>query len=260
MIELYHNDMSTCSQKVRFALAEKGLSWTNRYMNLRARDQQKPAYLELNPNAVVPTLVDDGAVILESTVINEYLDDAYPEIPLRSKDATERARMRLWTKQLDEGVHAMTGVLSTGIAFRYQKLALGEAEVEALIENVPDPVKRARTRADIMQGVDAPHFPDAARRFDRLLEDFESALQNGAWLAGKDFSLADIAYAPYMVRLDQLQLAFMWDRRPHVAGWYEKLQQRAGFQSGLVEWFNSAYLTLMEEKGREVRSKIEELL
>ena len=260
MIELYHNDMSTCSQKVRFALAEKGLDWTNRYMNLRARDHQTPEYIALNPNAVVPTLVDDGVVIIESTVINEYIDDAYPETPLRSSNPMERARMRLWTKELDEGVHAMTGVLSTGVAFRYQKLGLGEEALESLIENVPDPIKRARTRADIMQGVDAPHFPDAVKRFNKLLGDFESALTDSDWLAGKDFSLADIAYAPYMVRLDQLQLRFLWDHRPHVARWYDTLQKRPGFHTGLVEWFNSAYLTLMEEKGKEVNSKIKAIL
>ena len=108
MIELYHNDMSVCAQKVRFALGEKTLQWKNRHLNLRAGDQQKPEYVKLNPNAVVPTLVDDGNVIIESTVICEYLDDAYPEPSLSPRNPVERARMRLWTKQLDESVHAAT--------------------------------------------------------------------------------------------------------------------------------------------------------
>lgn len=125
MIELYHNDMSVCAQKVRLALAEKKLSWEGHHLNLRAADQQKPEYLKLNPNAVVPALVDNGTVIIESTVINEYLDDAYPEPRLKPADAAGRARMRLWTKQLDEGVHAATSVVSSAIAFRYQKLAQG---------------------------------------------------------------------------------------------------------------------------------------
>jgi glutathione S-transferase len=63
MIELYHNDMSVCTQKARFALAEKKLVWESRHLNLRAGDQQKPEYLKLNPNAVVPKLMDNGAVI-----------------------------------------------------------------------------------------------------------------------------------------------------------------------------------------------------
>ena len=86
MIELYHNDMSVCAEKVRFALAEKAIPWTSHHLNLRAGDQQKPEYLKLNPNALVPTLVDNGTVIIESTVINEYLDDAYPELRLRPRE------------------------------------------------------------------------------------------------------------------------------------------------------------------------------
>jgi glutathione S-transferase len=256
MIELYHNDMSTCSQKVRFALAEKGLEWTNRYLNLRGRDHQKAEYLKLNPNAVVPTLVDNGAVIIESTIINEYLDDAYPEPRLRPADARARARMRLWTKQLDEGAHAATGVLSTGIAFRYQKLALGPEALEALIENVPDPVKRERTRQDIMKGVDTNHFADAVKRFDGLLGDFEVALSDGPWLAGGEFSLADIAYAPYMIRLEHLQLEMLWENRSRTAGWYTRLRERPAFQTSITAWLSDSYLTLMEEKGREVQNKI----
>ena len=81
MLELYHNDMSTCSQKARLALAEKGLKWTSHHLELRAGDQQKPDYTKLNPNAVVPTLVDNGRVIIESTIINEYIDDAFPAPP-----------------------------------------------------------------------------------------------------------------------------------------------------------------------------------
>ena len=92
MLELFHNDMSTCSQKVRLALAEKGLDWTDHHLNLRAADQQKLDYLALNPNGVVPTIRDYGTVVIESTVINEYLDDAYPAPPLRPEDASARSR------------------------------------------------------------------------------------------------------------------------------------------------------------------------
>jgi len=87
-------------------------------------------------------LVDDGTVVIESTVICEYLDDAYPEPRLRPTDPVGRARMRLWTKQLDEGVHAATSVVSSAIAFRYQKLAIGMEELEKFHQKMPDPIKR----------------------------------------------------------------------------------------------------------------------
>jgi glutathione S-transferase len=85
MLELYHNDMSTCAQKVRLALAEKEANWHSHHLDLRARDQQKPEYIKLNPNAVVPTLNHDGAIIIESTVINEYIDDALAGPALRRR-------------------------------------------------------------------------------------------------------------------------------------------------------------------------------
>ncbi len=260
MIELYHNDMSVCAQKVRFALAEKSLKWESHHLNLRAGDQQKPEYLKLNPNAVVPTLVDNGATIIESTMINEYLDDAYPDIPLRPAGALGRARMRLWTKQLDDSVHAATSVISTAIAFRFQKLANGMEALEKFHRNMPDPVKRERSWENITKGVDSRYFPESIKRFDKLLADMESGLSHGPWLAGKEFSLADIGYAPYATRLDHLQLQFLWDKRPHFAHWYERLLERRTYKAAFEDWFNPNYLPLMKEKGREVNGHVKEIV
>jgi glutathione S-transferase len=207
MLELFHNDMSTCSQKVRLALAEKGLDWTSHHLNLRAAEQQKPDYLALNPNGVVPTLRHNGTVIVESTIINEYLDDAYAEPILRPTDAAARARMRLWTKQLDEGLHAATGVLSTCIAFRHQHLrGKTREEIEAYLARMPDEAKRERQTENIFKGIESKFFRAAVHRFDKLLAHMELDLTKSEWLAGADYSLADIAYAPYAVRLDHLQL------------------------------------------------------
>ena len=78
LLELYHADRSTCSQKVRICLAELGLQYRSRPINLIAGEQLTPAYLAINPNGVVPALVHDDAVIIESTVICEYLCEAFP--------------------------------------------------------------------------------------------------------------------------------------------------------------------------------------
>jgi len=260
MIELYHNDMSVCAQKVRFALAEKKLAWENHHMNLRAGDQQQPEYLKLNPNAVVPTLVDNGTVIIESTVICEYLDDGYPEPSLKPRDAVGRARMRLWTKQLDEGVHAATSVVSSAIAFRYQKLAAGMEALEEFHKKMPDPVKREKSWENITKGVESRFFAEAVKRFDKLLGDMESALVDSTWLAGNDFSLADIGYAPYITRLDHLQLQFLWDERPHIPVWYDRLRERRGYTEALEKWFNANYLPMMKEKGMEAQAKVKAIV
>ena len=88
----------------------------------------------------------------------------------------------------------------------------------------------------------------------------ERALGAAPWLAGSAFSLADIAYAPYVTRLDHLQLVAMWKSRPRLAEWYARIRERAGYQDGLTRWFNPKYLELMAEKGRETWPRVAEIL
>lgn len=260
VLELYHNDMSTCAQKVRTALGEKGLDWTGHHLNLRAGDTQKPEYLKLNPGGVVPTLIDDGTVIIESTVINEYIDDRFPDHPLRPTDPVERARMRLWTKQLDEGVHAATGVISACIAFRHQHLKKTPEQIAEYLAKVPNAERRERTRQAIELGVESPQFPGAIQRFEKLLSDMAAALEDAPWLAGRSHTLADVAYTPYMIRLEHLQLGPMIDRRPKLKAWGERLKERPSWAKGIGQWLNQSYLSLMEEKGAEAWPKAKRIL
>ena len=69
-------------------------------------------------------------------------------------------------------------------------------------------------------------------------------------------SLADVGYAPYMARLEHLQLQFLWDKRQHVPAWFERLEERRGYKEGIGSWLNGSYLTLMKEKGAEVQSRV----
>jgi glutathione S-transferase len=163
-LALYHNDMSSCAQKVRLMLAEKGLQWESRHLNLRAGEHQQAWYVKLNPRAVVPTLIDGDIVVPESNVINEYLDERFPDPPLKPADPFGRAKMRLWTKQLDEGVHdAGIAILSFGVAFRHQYISKGEAGKE-MLESIPDPIKRERRRDVIEKGLDSAFFKIAISR------------------------------------------------------------------------------------------------
>lgn len=261
MLELYHNDTSTCAQKVRLTLAEKHLSWKSHHLDLRAGDQQKPEYLKLNPRGVVPTLVDDGIAVRESNVIMEYLDDQYPEIRLRPADAHGKARMRLWTKRLDEGHHDIaTATLSMGIAFRHQYLARGPEGCEALIDKIPDPVRRERRRDVIMNGVEAKEFRTAVIMWERLLSDMQDTLSSGAWLAGPDYSLADAAFTPYLTRLDHLNALGFIAKRPRVADWYERVRARPSYAEAIRKWDNPSYIALMREKGAEAWPRIQALI
>ena len=90
MLRLYHAWASTCSQKVRLALAEKELPYEGVVLSLRRFEQLSPDFLSINPEGVVPVLVHDDFVVRESTIINDYLDDAFPERPLRGRLPTLR--------------------------------------------------------------------------------------------------------------------------------------------------------------------------
>jgi len=255
MLVLYHNDMSVCAQKVRLCLAEKGLAYEARHLNLRAGDQQKPDYLKLNPKGVVPTLVDDDVVVTESIVINEYLDDAFPKHPLRPNDPAGRARMRWWTKQIDDSIFAATGTVSMSVAFHHQYTP------EVLADLVRQRGEPFRKRFALLQmGANNPNFPDAIKRLYKMVVDMNAALERGPWLCGEMLTLADVAFAPYLTRLDHLKFLGFLDKHPRAAQWYERMRNRETYRTALAAQFNPKYLPLMEEKGRAAWPRVKEFV
>src|SRR5262252_5915798 len=133
---LYNAPPSTCSQRVRFVLNAKGLPFTERKLDLLAGDQLKPDYLALNPNGVVPTLVHDGAVVIDSSVIIEYLDEVMPQDEnFTPKDPAERAAMRALMRFIDEMPAAAVRVPTFNLAFLPRFAAISEEEFVAFAES-----------------------------------------------------------------------------------------------------------------------------
>ena len=259
-LELYHNDVSVCAQKVRLTLAEKELNWVDHHLVLRDGDHLTPEYLKLNPNGVVPTLIHDDRVITESSVINEYLDQVFPESALRPSDPFQLAEMRIWTKQIDDSIHTATGTISFCMVFRLQHMERTPEEREERINQIPVPGRRARIRQSIEMGIEAPAFHDSITRFDKLLTDIDAALEGRKWLLGDDMTLADLNYVPYVTRLEALQLHGMFDERPRLRDWYACLKARPSYQNAMTEWLNPFYVKVMEEQGIDLWPRIKELL
>ena len=246
--------MSVCAAKVRFAMAEKGLEYTSHMVNLLAREHKTPEYLALNPNGVVPTLVHDGYVVFESTIINEYLEEKFPQVSLMPKSSQGKARVRKWTLQLDTNIHTATSVLTTCIAFRYFFLAMSAEDLELHFTNQPgaDPLKMERHNDNIKNGVDSKYFAHAVLTFNKLLKAIDEELSGGvSWLAGDQFSLADIGYTPYIRRLEHLQLKAMWENLPYLSDWYDRLQRREAFKIAILDWDNLPYINNMAKKGAQ---------
>jgi glutathione S-transferase len=251
MLALYHNDMSLCAQKVRICLAEKDLEWEDRHIALRSGEHQKEWYRKLNRRAVVPTLIDGDKVITESNVILEYLDERFPEPSLSPKDPFGRAKMRLWTKQLDEDIHdACAAIITFGLAFRHQYLQRGE-QGKQMLEQIPNIFKRERRRDVIEKGIKSQHFRIAVQRLVQLLNEMEEALSKHPWLAGDTYSLADVAFTPYIVRLEHLNILQILDNYPRVSDWYARCKQRPSFDIAIRKWENADYLALMRKGGEE---------
>lgn len=234
MLTLYHAPTAVCAAKARVVLAEKGLSYEGHLINLHLGDQFKPEYLKLNPNAVVPTLVHDGNVLIESTVINEYLDEAFPERPLRPEGPLGHARVRLWTKKEDT-IHDAINTMTATIVFRHELLQKSPEERAARYSKMPDPAKREKWRRMMDEGLASPIVGEALVRFARHFRDMEKALADGQWLVGKEFTLADAGLLSFFYRLEMLSCAGLWrEHFPRVSDWYERAKARPSFQSAIV--------------------------
>jgi glutathione S-transferase len=240
MITLYHHGSSVCAAKVRIVLAEKSLPWDGVYIDILRGDQFDPAYVKLNPKAVVPTLVDDGKVIVESSVICEYLDEAFPTPPLKPADPEHRAAMRLWTKAVDEFLHPACAELTFASCHRFIVGRLSPEKFEEFLASTP-PLSvtadwHARKKEIVRQGMAAPRVDRTFRLYDSYLKKMEDTLTGQRWLAGNAYSLADIAMTPYINRLDMLGMSEMWTgSRPRLTEWFERIKARASFQPALLD-------------------------
>lgn len=232
MLELYHSVNSVCAQKVRVALAEKNLEYREHLMTLRG-DQFDPGYMKLNPNGVVPTLVHDGRVVIESSVILYYLDEAFPTPPLMPRDPLERAKVRIVNKLVDEYVHNSCTILTFATAFRPWFAGLTGEQIEQRLAKSPSK-KRTEYKRDVaLHGLDSKFAREALEHHEKLLQLVDAS--GGGWLAGAEFSLADIAVIPYVLRLDLLRLSRLWDKRPGVASWYKRAMARAPVKKEILD-------------------------
>lgn len=238
MITLYTHPMSPCAQKVRIVLAEKGLEWRARPINLQQKENLEPWYLELNPLGVVPTLVEDNKPVIESSLICEYLEDRYPQTSLRSQNAHEIARMRLWLKHIDIKLHPACGALQWPLVMRPALLEKSEEEQQALINRVVEEPRRERQRRLLKMGLEAPDVVGAVKTYHDTIVKMEQALQQTRWLAGDTLSLADCAMAPYFQTIRQFGWELFFDDAPAVKQWYSAISNRESYRNAVTADFS----------------------
>jgi glutathione S-transferase len=197
MIKLYTFPPSTNSRKVRIALIEKGLEFERISIDLTKREQKNPDYLKVHPFGQIPALDDEGFVVYDSTIINEYLEDEYPYPPLMPSDSEGRARARMMEDFRDAHFNPY-------FVHIIQESRKPEAERDnQRIENAKDEITKA---------------------FDRI----EAELQGRDYLTGA-FSLADVAFMANIELLDRFAIAVDPVKYKNTVGWIARLKARPSF-------------------------------
>ena len=228
---LYNAPQSTCSQRVRFVLNAKGLPFAEKHLDLLAGDQLAPDYLKLNPNGVVPTLDHDGRIVVDSSVIIEYLDEVFPDAAnFTPRDPVRRAAMRSLMRFIDEMPAAAVRVPTFNLAFLPRFAAMSEEEFLAFAESKP-------LRKEFMLAMGRKGFPQkdmesALGRLRRTYERMDDSIHEsgGPWLFGRDITLADVAVMPAIVRMADLGRESDWADLPRVAKWYELIRAEPAFK------------------------------
>ncbi len=192
-IKFYDFPSSPNCQRVKVVLAEKQLPYDIVSVDLRKKEQKNPDFLRLNPYGKVPVLTDGDTVLYESCIINEYLEENYPESPLMPKDPALRAKIRIL---IDYGMNHLNAP--------YQTLR----EELAKDEKDRDPAKIAAAKKETRD----------------LLKRFEDHMGNHPFLAG-NFSLLDADVIPRFLRYESMGV-LPDPSLPKLGNWLQRMKER----------------------------------
>ncbi len=222
---LYHAWASSASRKVRLCLAEKGLAFEGRVLDLLRFQHHSEWYKALNPGGIVPCLVVDGRALVESNLINEFLDEAFPDPPLMPGDPFARHEVRRFAKYVDDVCLPAVQKPNWTKTMRPLARQWSDEELDRRLAAIPSAERRALWRrmdrerftpGEIDTALDV--LEDMTRRLERYLE-----ASGGPWLFGDRPTLADIAAAPYVVRFEEERPARL---APRTGRWWQAFTSR----------------------------------
>ncbi|BDD09102.1 thiol:disulfide oxidoreductase [Fulvitalea axinellae] len=220
-LHLYHHQGSNCAARIRMALEEKGLKWTGHSINLVTCEHLKPEYLRINPESCVPALIHNGFSITGSEDILRYLEETYPEPSLCT--GTEKEKAEIW-RWVDEAAHSH---LDTTVSFLYaHKMGRPCAKKHLPIYEKINP-ERARFIKERGYNMSEKQRLEAIAHNHKMFQKLEDNLSRKAYLAGDEFSLADIAWGMNIILLENF--GFNFSEYPKVNEWSQKIRQRPAY-------------------------------
>jgi glutathione S-transferase len=235
MLELYDAEPAANSLKVLLAIKEKGVPFTSHFVNLHEFQQHEPWFVKINPNGQVPALVHDGKVVTESTVINEYLDEAFEGPALRPADPYWRARMRIWTKFVDEYFCPALSFIAWHHMIRNITDKLTPEQLEAKIARIPLKEQQEKWRTSARQGYTREQLEEWGRQVRVSIARMEKQLGETPWLAGERFSLADVSCFAITAAMPRMSPNLVNPKdTPRLLDWHGRMCARAGVQAALA--------------------------
>ncbi|OSP54879.1 glutathione S-transferase family protein [Pseudoruegeria sp. SK021] len=258
MLKLYNSTTSVCSIKVRIGLAEIGRAYEDLQVNLQIGEQFDPAFMALNPSAAVPVLIDDDLVLVESSLILEYLDQTYNGARLMPQDRAGQVAARHWLLRC-LNIHGAINTLTFSTVNRARILATKTPEeIETAIARMPDPVARVKRRDLYATGLQSPYVAQGLMQLRRAFADMNSALSRHTWISGPDFGIVDIALVSYVDRLERLGFDGLWTKdTPRVGDWLAAMQARPSYQVEVAAKIDPAAAAAMRQEGTEIWGALE---
>ena len=240
-LNLIHFSGSSCSQKTRIFLNLKGIDWVSHHVDLTSGENHSDWFLGINPRGLVPILVDDGEVHIESNDIIQYLEEKFPEPKL-----IPEGYKTLTSELLKEEDDLHLDIRNVSFRFLFGKLARKRPssikkfeDYEGTIEGKRDShkVKEVNFYNDFLkQGIPVDALKQSVTKFIKVYERFEQDLANQEFLLGEEVSVLDIAWFIYTHRLDLAGYDFK-KRHRAVYNWYLNLLGNEAFNKEIDEPF-----------------------
>lgn len=239
-LKYYHAEPLANSLKSLIPLVEKGLEFEGVYVDLHKFEQHSDWFTAINPEGQVPVLDHDGTIITHTTVINEYLEDAFPDAnppdgPLRPRDPAGAARMRYWNKFVDEQVMNYVSMHGWNRLIRVITKSIEDDKFEELMSHVPLPDQRQKWKT-ARSGFEQKDLDHAMEKIEYALAKVDAQLGETTWLAGDAYTLADINFYSHCgVMANRMFPDLDVDNRyPNLVRWREAMSDRPAVQKALA--------------------------
>lgn len=221
--------------RVRIALEEKNLKWTSHPVDLLKGENLTEEYFGINPNGVVPTLVDDCVVIIESTDIIDYLDKKYTEGSLRPESEKDQQLMYDWMQLASDYNLSiktyMYGNVKNGPNLKKSAEQMADYRQKQIFNSA---LLEFHERFNSNEGFTKKDLDNAAAAVDDCFRKPDERFQNHYWPAGEHFSLADVAWIPQLVILKAAD--YLFENYLNLENWKNAIVQRPSFKKGVLAW------------------------